>query len=60
MCSTVGERCGGLVVTVLDSGLRGLGLIPPMEHCVVGQDTFLPQCPFHLSVSIGTKKLNAG
>ena len=35
MYSTVGERQGGLVVSVVNSALRGLGLIPALEHCIV-------------------------
>ena len=40
-------RCGGLMVSALDSGLSGLGSSPGCSHCVVfliRQDTLLSQC----------------
>ena len=35
MYSTVIGRRDGLVVSVLNSGLRGSGLIPAQGHCIV-------------------------
>jgi len=45
-------RRGGLMVSVLASGLSGLGLCPGQGHCVE-QDTELLQC---LSLPRGTNK----
>ena len=37
-------RCGGPMVSVLDSGSKGLGSWPGSLCCVLGKDTLLSQC----------------
>ena len=46
-----GKRCGGLMVSAIDSGVSGLGSSPGQGHCyVLGQETLLSQ----------SRKFNAG
>ena len=64
-CGTLqnfGGRRSVLMVSVLDSGSSGQGSSPGRGHCAVffGKTLYSHSASLHLSVQMGTGKLNAG
>ena len=55
-------RCGGLMVSVLDSGLGGPGSSPGRGHCVVclGKTLYAHSASLHPGVQVGTSKCAGG
>ena len=55
-------RCGGLMVSVLDSGMSGPGSSPGRGHCVVflGKTFYSHSASLHPGVLMGTGEFNAG
>ena len=55
-------RCGGLMVSSLDSGASGPGSSPGRGHCDVflGKTLHSHSASLHPGVSMGTGELNAG
>ena len=56
-----GGRCGGLMVSALDSGASGPGSSPGRGHCVVflGKTLHSHSASLHPGVYMGTGKFNA-
>ena len=55
-------RCGGLIVSALDSGSGGPGSSPGQGHCVVflGKTLYSHGASLHPGVQMGTSQFNAG
>ena len=55
-------RCGGLMVSALDSGLSGPGSSPGRGHCVVflGKTLYSYSASLHPGVQMGTSKYAGG
>ena len=55
-------RCGGLMVSALDSGLSGPGSNPGRGHCVVflGKTLYSYSASLHPGVQMGTSKYAGG
>ena len=55
-------RCGGLMVSTLDSGLSGPGSSPGRGHCVVflGKTLYSYSASLHPGVQMGTSKYAGG
>ena len=55
-------RCGGLMVSALDSGAGGLGSSPGLGHCVVflGKTLYSHSASLHPGVQMGTTKCAGG
>ena len=55
-------RCGGLIVSALDSELGGPGSSPGQGHCVVflGKTLYSHSASLHPGVKMGTSKCAGG
>ena len=55
-------RCGGLMVSALDSGSNGPGSSPGQGHCVVfsGKTIYSHSASLHPGVQMGTSKYTGG
>ena len=56
------QRCGGLMVSALDSRLCGPGLSPGQGHCVVflGRTLYSYSTSLHPGAQMGTGEFNVG